>query len=177
LSLSIRNLLVFSLLFGGAAHATIINLPGDGSVTVTDAVTQIGSLWQYDFTVADDSLAGLAVLDIEVTPGIGITSLTTPGPAGSFSTAYDSVLGLVSFLPNDSAFAATPTSGFAFDSTVAPAPDAFGVTLFDGAAQTSAKGAIQGPIAPEPSSIVLSALGLCAALVFQRRLTQASASR
>ena len=72
--------------------------------------------------------------------------LTAPGgngPSSPSNTAYDSVLGLVSFIENQGVFTATPESGFSFDSPVAPGPGTFNATLFDGGTQ---RGSVQGPV-------------------------------
>jgi hypothetical protein len=149
----------------GFAHAGTINIP-EGTITVTDVVTPIGPLFQYDYTVSDGT-GQLAVLDIAVTPGQSITGLTGPGGPTDFETAYDSVLGLVSFLENDAVFTSTPESGFIFDSPVGPESSSFDVTLFDG---TTGTGSVQAPVGsvPEPGSLGLCAIG-GAALVFWRK--------
>jgi hypothetical protein len=168
---AVRTLSLFALLLG-TLQAGTVTLAGDGSVTVTDVATPIaGPQWQYNFTITDNSIAGLAVLDITVTPHITITSLTTPGGAGAFTSAYDPVLGLVSFLAGTSSFPSTPLAGFIFDSPVPPAADKFALTLFDANTGTSAVGAIQGPVAaaaPEPSTLAFVAIG-CVALAWRTR--------
>jgi len=146
-----------------------------GTVDVTVSVTSGGGMFQYNYSIADGT-GELAVLDIAVTPGIAITSLTAPGgnsPSSPFNTAYDSVLGLVSFIENQGTFTATPESGFSFDSPVAPGPSTFNATLFDGSTQG---GSVQGPLqsaAPEPASLALFA-SAGAALLFWRRRFAAS---
>jgi hypothetical protein len=155
-----------SIIAAGVMQAGTINL-AEGAISVTDIVTPIGPLFQYDYTVTDGT-GELAVLDIAVTPGITISGLTGPGGPADFETAYDSVLGLVSFLENNSVFTSTPESGFIFDSSVAPSASTFGVTLFDG---TTGSGSVQGPVlaaTPEPSSLTLCVLG-GAALLFRRK--------
>jgi hypothetical protein len=129
-------------------------------------------LFQYDYSIADGT-GELAVLDIAVTPGISITGLAAPGGPAAFETAYDSVLGLVSFLENNSAFTSATESGFIFDSSVAPSASTFGVTLFDG---TTGHGSVEAPVVvatPEPASESLYALGTAALLFWRKRsLTQ-----
>jgi hypothetical protein len=161
----ILRTLALSIIASGLAHAGSINLT-EGTITVTDVVTSIGPLFQYDYAVSDET-GQLAVLDIAVTPGIAITGLTAPGGTAAFETAYDSVLGLVSFLENGSVFPATPEDGFIFDSSVAPSASTFGVTLFDG---TTGSGSVQGPIVPEPASLTLCALGGAALLFWRKKL-------
>ena len=157
--------LAFSVMAADLAQANTINL-SEGNITVTDVVTRIGPLFQYDYTVADGT-GQLAVLDIGVTPGIAISGLTGPGGPADFETAYDSVLGLVSFLENGSVFSSSPESGFIFDSTVPPGASTFGVTLFDG---TTGSGSVQGPVVPEPSLLPLCALGGAALLFWRKRM-------
>ena len=156
--------LAFSIITADLAQANTVNL-SEGSITVTDVVTSIGGMFQYDYTVADGT-GLLAVLDIGVTPGIAISGLTGPGGPADFETAYDSVLGLVSFLENGSVFTASPESGFIFDSSVPPGASTFGVTLFDG---TTGSGTVQGPVVPEPSFLPLCALGGAAFLFWRKR--------
>lgn len=165
----ILRTLALSIFAAALAHA--------GTVDVSVDVTPDGSLFQYDYTIADGT-GELAVLDIAVTPGIAITGLTAPGgdsAASPFNTAYDSVLGLVSFIENQGIFTATPESGFIFDSSVAPNASTFNATLFDG---TTQGGSVQGPIVPavpEPSSAIPCALA-SAALLFWRKRWLASRS-
>jgi hypothetical protein len=157
--------LALSIIAAGMTQAGIVTV-AEGTITVTDVVTPIGPLFQYDYTIADGT-GELAVLDIAVTPGIAISGLTGPGGPADFETAYDSVLGLVSFIENNSVFSAAPESGFIFDSPVAPGASAFDVTLFDG---TTGSGSVQGPVVPEPSALPLCALGGAALLFWRKRL-------
>jgi hypothetical protein len=137
----------------------------EGAITVTNSVNAVGPLFQYNYTVSDGT-GVLAVLDIAVTPGIDISGLAAPGGPSTFATAYDPVLGLVSFIENAAVFTSTPESGFIFDSSVSPSASTFGVTLFDG---TTGSGNVEAPIVvPEPSALTLCALGL-AAILFWRK--------
>jgi hypothetical protein len=164
-TVQIRRSLALLAVVAGLAQAGTITT-GDGSITVTDMVTQIGPLYQYDYTVADET-GLLAVLDIGVTPGIAISGLTAPGGTPAFETAYDPVLGLVSFIENNAEFTAAPEPGFIFDSPVAPGPSTFGVTLFDG---TTGTGSVEGPVTPEPASLMLCLFGGAALLFGRKRL-------
>jgi hypothetical protein len=168
----ILKTLALSLIALGTLRAGTITVP-EGTITVTDVVTTIGSLFQYDYTVADGT-GELAVLDIAVTPGIAISGLTAPGGSFDFTTAIDTVNGsggieeFVSFLENNGTFTSAPESGFIFDSPVAPGTSSFGITLFDG---TTGTGSVQGPIVtPEPASLPLCALGVAALVFWRRRL-------
>lgn len=160
----LRSLVLLTVVSGLGQAGTITTV--DGPVTVTDVVTPIGPLYQYDYTVADGT-GLLAVLDIGVTPGIAISGLTAPGGVSAFETAYDPVLGLVSFLENNAVFTAAPEPGFIFDSPVAPGASTFGVTLFDG---TTGAGSVQGPVTPEPASLMLCVLGGAALLSGRKKL-------
>jgi hypothetical protein len=153
-----------SIMALGIGRADTITIP-EGVITVTSSVNPVGPLFQYNYTVSDGT-GQLAVLDIAVTPGIAISGLTAPGGSAGFLTAYDSVLGLVSFLENNSVFTSSPESGFIFYSPVAPNASTFGVTLFDG---TTGSGHVQAPVVvPEASSLALFSSGL-AAILFWRK--------
>src|SRR5450432_4869040 len=86
-------------------RADTITVP-EGAITVTNSVNEVGPLFHYNYTVSDGT-GLLAVLDIAVTPGIAISGLTAPGGPSAFTTAYDPILGLVSFIENGAVF--TPT--------------------------------------------------------------------
>ena len=151
------------------------------SVDVTVDVTPVsGGLFQYDYTIADPT-GDLFDLDIAVTPGTMITGLTAPGgdsPTSAFNTAYDSVLGLVSFIQNLGFFTATPESGFQFDSPTGPGDTTFTANLaLDGI--TVQTGDTQGPVAsatPEPSSLALCVIA-GAAVVLGRKKALAARAR
>jgi len=169
----ILGALAFSMFAAAAAHAA--------TVDVTVDVTPIsGGLFQYDYSIADGT-GELFDLDIAVTPGTTITGLTAPGgdsPTSAFNTAYDSVLGLVSFIQNLGAFSATPESGFIFDSPTGPGATTFTANLAtDGI--TTQTGSTQGPIAsatPEPSSLALCVIA-GAAVVLGRKKALAARAR
>jgi hypothetical protein len=135
-----------------------------GDVTVTPVVTpEGGGLFDYDYTITNETGNDLPVLDISVTPGLTIQDLQAPA---GFLTAYDSGLGLVSFLEDTGAFGPTPLSGFEFDSSVPPGPTTFTATFFDGSTTT---GTTQGPVVPEPASFTLFAAGGAVMLFLRRR--------
>ena len=151
--------LALSILASGMANAD--------AVTVTSTVTPIGGLFQYDFSIANGTLDDLPVLDITVTPGITIEDLTAPS---GFQTAYDSGLGLVSFLENTASFGSTPLSGFKFDSSLAPNTSTFTATLLDLTTfdASTMSGNTQGPVVPEPGMLMPCAL-IVAALFWRKR--------
>ena len=157
------------------AHASVLNTV-DGTITVTDVVTPIGPLFQYNYTVGDATKL-LIDLDIAVSTGITITNFAAPGgvntPGSAFTAVIDTVntgsgtQEFVSFLENQGAFSSTPQSGFMFDSTIAPVASTFGVTLGDGSTGTA--GSITAPVAPEPASVALCILGVSAILLGRKR--------
>jgi hypothetical protein len=169
----ILGTLTLSIITLGIAQADVITT-ADGPITVTDVVTPIGPLFQYDYTVADGT-GLLAVLDIAVTPNVPISGITAPGGSSAFTSTIDTVGSgsgqqeFVSFLENNAIFPSSPESGFIFESSVAPSDSTFGVTLFDGTTGTG--GGITAPIVtPEPSYLAVAALGLSALLFWRKRL-------
>ena len=175
----ILRTLALPILAVGLAKAGTISIP-DGTVTVTDVVTSIGPLFQYDYTVTDET-GQLAVLDIAVTPGVDISGLTAPGGSLDFTSTVDTVNTptgpeeFVSFLENNGTFTNTPESGFTFDSSVPPSASTFDVTLFDG---STGSGSVQGPVVtPEPSSLALCVLGGAALLFWRKRLLNSASHK
>ena len=168
---TVLGTLAFSVVALGIANANTITT-ADGTISVTTVVTSIGPLFQYDYTVADET-GLLAVLDIQVSPGADISGLSAPGGSSAFNSTIDTVNTadgeeeFVSFLENNGTFTSTPESGFIFDSSIPPHDSTFDVTLFDG---TTGSGDVRGPFVPtpEPSSLALSALCV-AAIVFWRK--------
>ena len=161
------------------AHASALTTV-DGTITVTDVVTPIGPLFQYNYSVGDAT--GLLIdLDIAVPTGVSITNFAAPGgvntPGSAFTATTDTVRTgggtqeYVSFLENQGVFSSTPQSGFIFDSTIGPAASNFGVTLADGT--TGNAGGIAAPAAPEPASVALCIIGV-PALLFLRGRSSAS---
>jgi hypothetical protein len=171
-TIRIASSLALSIMTLATGRADTITGP-DGDITVTNSVTAVGPLFQYNYTVSDGT-GLLAVLDIDVTPGVEISGLAAPGGSSAFATAYDPILGLVSFIENNAVFTSTPQAGFIFDSSVSPGASTFGVTLFDG---TTGSGNVQAPVvAPEPSPLTLCAFGL-AAILFWRKTYSSHAQK
>lgn len=138
-------------------------------ITVTPVVTPIaGPAFQYDYTVTNMTGLDLPVLDIAVGSGATISGLTAPA---GFMSAYDPVLGLVSFLEDSLVFGTTPISGFLFDSPIGPSPTTFTATLLDANFDVSTmSGPTIGPVAaastiPEPGSAYLLAGAACLLLL------------
>ena len=76
------------------------------------------------------------------------------------------------FLPENNAgiYCRARALGLSSTSPVAPGASTFGATLFDG---TTGTGSVQGPVAPEPASLMLCVFG-GAALLFRRKRFLAS---
>ena len=149
--------------FSGVMQAALI--------TVTPTVTPDGSLYEYDYSIINNSGDDLPVLDIAVAPGTAILGLTA---APGFDDAYDPVLGLVSFLENTNVFGPTALSGFIFESPFAPGATTFDATLLDANFNVStAGGPTIGPVAattiPEPGYLPLLAFGVPLFLFLKRR--------
>jgi hypothetical protein len=169
---TVLSTLAFSVVALGIANANTITT-ADGNISVTAVVTSIGPLFQYDYTVADET-GQLAVLDIQVSPGVDISGLSAPGGPSAFNSTIDTVNTadgeeeFVSFLENNGTFTSTPESGFIFDSSIAPHDSKFDVTLFDA---TTGTGNVRGPLVPtpEPGTLALSALVLAAIMFWRKR--------
>jgi hypothetical protein len=159
----ILQFLALSFVASAVAQAALI--------TVTPTIAQNGALFHYNYTITNGTGLDVPVLDITVQPGTG--TILDLSAATGFLTAYDPILGLVSFLENTGTFGSTAQSGFAFDSTISPQATAFTATFADG---TTASGATQGPVVPEPASLLLVAAS-GAALLFWRKSSQARSAR
>ena len=148
--------------FSGAMQAALI--------TVTPTVTPDGSLYEYDYSIINNSGDDLPVLDIAVAPGTAILGLTA---APGFDDAYDPILGLVSLLEDTNVFGPTATSGFIFESPLAPHATTFDATLLDANFNVSTLGGSTiGPVpasAPEPGYLPLLTFGVPLFLFFRRR--------
>lgn len=156
----------------------LVLIPGSAAladpIVVSATVTPSGSLFYYDYTVTNNSSSDLFLLDIAVTPGSIITGRVTPT---GFVSAYDSGLGLVSFLEDTLSFGTTAIDGFAFYSPVAPGPTTFTASLL--LATTGEIGTLSGStIGPtasagvaEPETDCLLAVGLFALVLSRRKIS------
>jgi hypothetical protein len=137
-------------------------------IMVSATVTPNGASFNYDYTVTNLTGFDLPVLDINVGTGATISGLSAPD---GFMSAYDSGLGLVSFLEDSNVFGSTPLSGFMFDSLVAPGPTTFTATLLDANANLiTSSGPTTGPAAvPEPGFAPLLAIGAGLLLLVHRK--------
>ena len=157
-----RLALAFAIAGGLSAVATA------GAIIVTPTVTPVGSLFHYDYSIANNSPDDVVLVDISVPPASGaVQNLTAPS---GFLTAFDSGLGLVSFIEDTAFFGSTPLDGFAFDSFYPP-----GTTMFQATILNSATGdlyTMSGPTTapvPEPGSGGLLAASMLA-LLLRRKL-------
>jgi hypothetical protein len=137
-------------------------------VTVSATVTPNGASFDYDYTVTNLTGFDLPVLDIVVRAGTTISSLSAPA---GFLSAYDSGLGLVSFLEDSNVFGSIPLSGFMFDSPVPPGPTTFTANLLDANANLiTSSGPTTGPaVVPEPGFAPLLAIGTGLLLLVHRK--------
>ncbi len=138
-------------------------------------VTFANGLYRYNYSISNTTSSDLFDVDIHVLAGPGvITSTFTPTVGGdplAFVSAYDSALGLVSFLENDSNFSSVPLSGFGFFSAFGPRASTFDAnfTPDGGLTITTSSGSTLAPV-PEPGSIALiGALGTITACAMRRR--------
>ena len=141
------------------------------SLTVSPTVTPNAGLFTYSYSVANNTPDDPFVIDIPVPKGNAITSLMAPA---GFISAYDSGLGLVSFLEDSSLFTSTPTSGFSFVSPTGPGSAMFAATTLSSSTFNlyTISGQTMAPVAatatPEPGYIGLLGLALCTVIGIKR---------
>lgn len=140
------------------------------AVTVTPTVTSIGGgLYQYAYSISYTGTDDAFLIDIAVPKSpTAITNLMTPS---GFTSQFDSVLGLASFLEGTSSFTSAPTSGFSFDSPDAPGTAAFTASLLDSSFNiyTISGSTLAPTVTPEPAYLYLLAFLLPAFLLLKRR--------
>lgn len=147
--------------------ASVLAYPA--AVTVSPTVTSLGGgVFQYAYSISNTGPEAV-VIDIPV-PASPSAVTNIIAPAG-FQDAFDSVLGLVSFLEDTSSFTATPTPGFSFDSLSGPGAATFVATLFDG---STVSGSTTAPTSaatatPEPSYFYLFSFLAPALFIIKRR--------
>ena len=136
-------------------------------VLVTGAASPVsgGALFQYNYTISNNTPNDLVVVDIHVTPGMGSIVPGSIIAPNDFVSAFDPGLGLVSFLENTVPFGAAPLSGFSFRSNLRPGNSTFDATqLTPAGSLTVSSGSVTsavGAAVPEPGS--LAWLGVFAA--------------
>jgi hypothetical protein len=149
-------------LLASAAFATA------SSIVVAPTVTPILGGYQYAYTITNNTPDDPFIIDIPVPADpADISDLTAPA---GFKTAFDSGLGLVSFVEDSNYFTSTPQSGFFFDSPVAPGTVAFQATVLSLSAGDlyTISGPTLAPV-PEPAYFSFLFLPLFIGLLIQRR--------
>jgi hypothetical protein len=137
-------------------------------VVVSPTVTPNGNLFHYDYSVTNNTGNDLLLVDVQVlTDPLTIQNLMAPS---GFQIAYDSGLGLLTFLEDSSLFGTAPVSGFTFDSSVKPSFTTFAGLVLDGnGGFIHVSGNTLGPV-PEPGSLtLLCALGSGGIVWIRRR--------
>jgi hypothetical protein len=160
----------------GAWGALLCADSASAQVSLTPAITPIGSLFRYEYSVTNASDFELLLVDVQ-TLALPDAVKNTIAPAG-FQISFDSGLGLVSFLPDadpdtPGTFAPGSTiSGFQFDSPYAPDRAAFEALAFDdvNAQLVTFNGSTLGPTAvPEPGAIAWCLAGGAGLFLLRRR--------
>ena len=133
----------------------------DASVAVN--VTSSGDLYTYTYTVtvAADSTVPVSEFDVAVNDPVGLTSITTPGDFGYFYNPGDPYIAF-SITGIDDGIDAGQSGIFSFTSLSAPGLVSDQLQGLDSSTFTvdSDPGVILGAaIVPEPSSLMLCALG------------------
>ena len=148
-----------------AACALALSTSARAQVSVSETLTPAGSLFQYNYTVANNTPDDIFILTLGNLPTGPNAVQNLAFPTG-FQAAYDSGLNLVSFLPDlgsSSVFAAgTTLSGFSFQSPYKPLGTTFS-TL-------SLNGEVTGNVTPEPGAVPLLCGVLATGLAFRRRV-------
>ena len=151
---------IAGIAFASSAQAQLI---------VTPTITPIGSQFHYNYSVTNNTPNDIFDVDVSVRPGAGVlTNLVAPT---GFQIAYDSGLGLVSFLEDTSTFSSSPTTGVMFDSYLPPRTTPFAGNYLDSNfnIQTTT-GFTQGANVPEPGLLTLvSGFAVAGALIIRRR--------
>jgi hypothetical protein len=138
------------------------------TITVTPAVTPDGPNFDYDYSISNATGLDLPVLDIVVAPGTLISGLAAPS---GFQSAYDPVLGLVSFLEDSDVFGPSAISGFDFSSPLRPTATMFNATLLDAnfnvILMSSPTIGPAGSVVPEPGMSNFLMAGFCVLILLR----------
>lgn len=137
-------------------------------VVVAPTVTPIAGGYEYSYTITNNTPDDPFIIDIPVPADpAAVTDLTAPV---GFTAAFDSGLGLVSFLEDTNFFTSTPQSGFFFDSPDGPGSVTFQATVIstDTGGLYTVSGPTMAPV-PEPAYLSLCILPVLAWLQMRRR--------
>jgi hypothetical protein len=143
-------------------------------VVVAPTVTPIAGGYEYAYTITNNTPDDPFIIDIPVPADpAAVTDLTAPL---GFTAAFDSGLGLVSFLEDTNFFTSTPQSGFFFDSPDGPGSVMFQATLLsiDTGGLYTLSGPTMAPAVPEPAYLWLCLLPVLAWLPMHRRARRSS---
>jgi hypothetical protein len=157
-----------SFLRAGATLLFASVLANAATITVTPDVTLSSGLYHYAYSITNNTPDDAFLIDIPVAASpSAIENLTAPS---GFTAAFDSGLGLVSFLEDSSFFSSTPESGFSFDSLEGPGNVLFSATVLSSSTNSiyTVSGGTLAPV-PEPRWLPGFALLACLCLpVFGR---------
>ncbi len=160
-------------LSGGVARGGFV------SSLSTTVGQQVGGLYRYDYTLADDAASTLSVVDFTLAVSTSSTLSALVAPSGWLIT-YATGDSSVDFASPDALTDITPgTSGaFSFLSPLPPSPGGYDILGLN--EDTFELGLIQGNIAspttstvPEPSGLVLLGTGTLGLIGYSRRRRKA----
>lgn len=153
----------WSNLVGSAACLCLLaSSAAQADLIVTPTVTPLGGVFRYDYTIVNDLLEDVVLVDIIVLR-MDETLTNLFAPLG-FQAIYDSGLGIVTFLPApgsvDLFAVGTSLSGFGFDSAIPSAPSTFEALTLLGNFLTGPTEAPVGRPVPEPAPTLLLLVGV-----------------
>lgn len=113
--IGVRGRLVLGVLIGMIAACT-----AQAQIVINPTVTNKGSLFHYNYSVANSTGNDLAIITLESLPFGSSTVQNLTAPSG-FQASFDTGLGLLSFLSDSQLFQSGQTvAGFQFDSPLLP---------------------------------------------------------
>ena len=138
---------------------------------VSPTITSLSNgLYHYNYTITNNTGQDIYLIDINTAhQANAVTNLLAPT---GFQKAFDSGLGLVSFLEDTSSFSTTPLSGFQFDSIFQGGQVLFAGDYLDNNFNNQiVSGTTRGPVStPEPGSLaILVTLSASGAFYFRRK--------
>ncbi len=161
--------LCLQLLPGVVLLAASSGLASANLITVAPTVTGSAGSFTYAYAISSSGADDTFLIDISVPKGGIISNIMTPT---GFKSAYDSGLGIVSFLENTNYFSSTPLSGFSFLSPSGPGTVSFQASTLSAVTGNiiTSSGATLAPVSaaatPEPGYAGL--LGLIALFAIVR---------